>query len=73
MTVFALQLVKQALSTPKSRQQILEITKLPERTLRYNLAILKRQGMVKEIPVFSDLRKKLFLLKRGENNESYRK
>ncbi|MDI6806893.1 MAG: MarR family transcriptional regulator [Candidatus Aenigmarchaeota archaeon] len=68
VNAFALLLIKQALSTPKTRQQLIKITKLPERTLRYNLAILKKQGMVKEIPPYFDLRKKLFLLK-GENDE----
>ena len=63
MNQFASTLIKSALlSSPKSRQQLLEITKLPERTLRYHLAILKRQGLVKEILTFSDLRKKIFLL-----------
>jgi DNA-binding transcriptional ArsR family regulator len=66
VNAFALRLIKQALSTPKTRQQLLRITKLPERTLRYNLSILKRQGIVKEIPIFSDLRRKLFLLKARE-------
>jgi DNA-binding transcriptional ArsR family regulator len=64
VSVFALQLIKRALSTPKTRQQLLRITKLPERTLRYNLSILKKKGIVEEIPVFSDLRRKLFLLRR---------
>jgi len=60
---FASELIKSALlSSPKTRQQLLEITKLPERTLRYNLAILKKQGLVKEISTLSDLRKKIFSL-----------
>jgi len=59
---FASELIKSALSSsPKSRKQLLEITKLPDRTLRYNLAILKEQGLVKEIFVLKDLRKKVFL------------
>jgi len=60
---FASRLIKSALlSSPKTRQQLLEITKLPERTLRYHLATLKRQGLVKEISTLSDLRKKIFSL-----------
>jgi DNA-binding transcriptional ArsR family regulator len=60
---FASKLIKSALSSsPKSRQELLEITKLPDRTLRYNLSILKEQGLVKEITSFSDLRKKIFSL-----------
>jgi predicted transcriptional regulator len=64
---FVLKDVKEALSdSPKTRQQLLKITKLPERTLRYNLSILKRQNLVKEIVTFTDLRKKLFSLNRGD-------
>jgi len=60
---FASELIKLALSSsPKTLQQLLEITKLPERTLRYNLAILKKKGLVKEILILSDLRKKIFSL-----------
>lgn len=63
MNQFASKLIKSALSSsPKTRQQLLEITKLPERTLRHNLAILKKQGLVKEISTLSDLRKKIFSL-----------
>jgi len=59
--LFATKLIKSALfSSPKTRQQLLEITKLPEGTLRYNLRILKNQGFVKETPVLKDLRKKVF-------------
>jgi len=60
---FAVQLIKSALSgSPKTRHQLLKITKLPERTLRYNLSILKRQDLIKEVAIFSDLRRKLFSL-----------
>jgi len=65
---FASQLIKSALSSsPKTRQQLLEITKLPERTLRHHLAILKRQGLVKETLTLSDLRKKIFSLEVDRN------
>ena len=58
-----MQLIRRALSTsPKTRQELLKLTGLPERTLRYNLVILKKNGIVKEIPVLSDLRKKMFSL-----------
>ena len=61
MNQFASELIKSALSSsPKSRQQLLEITELPERTLRYHLAILKNQGFVKETLILKDLRKKVF-------------
>jgi len=56
--------IEQALSTPKTKQELLEITKLPERTLRYNLQKLKSQGMLNEILVMSDLRRKMYNLKK---------
>lgn len=57
-----MELIRKALSTPKTTQKLLKITKLPERTLRYNISILKKQGIVKEIIVLNDLRKKMFSL-----------
>ena len=71
MNVFALKKIKKALSTPKNRRQLLKITKLPERTIRYNLAILKKQGLLREHYVLSDLRMKIFSLvnKGSERNE----
>jgi len=63
VNAFALQKVRNALSTPKTRQQLLEITGLPERTLRYNLSILKEQGLVEELPVWADMRRKIFSVK----------
>lgn len=66
MIAFALKLIKKALSTPKTREELLRETKLPERTLRYNLAILKKQGLVEEVPIFGDLRRKKFVLKESK-------
>jgi hypothetical protein len=43
-------------------QEILNITKLPERTIRYNISILKKQGVIREIVSINDLRKKKFYL-----------
>jgi predicted HTH transcriptional regulator len=60
-------IIKALSSNPKTTQQLLQITKLPERTLRYNLAILKSKGFVKEIFILNDMRKKLFYLNGGEN------
>jgi DNA-binding transcriptional ArsR family regulator len=58
-----LELIKKVLSdSPKSKEQLLKITKLPERTLRYNLSKLKKQRLVKEIFMLRDLRRKIFLL-----------
>jgi DNA-binding transcriptional ArsR family regulator len=57
---FAPKLIKSALSSPKTREELLRITKLPERTLRYHLAILKKKGLVKEALLLDDLRKKVF-------------
>jgi DNA-binding transcriptional ArsR family regulator len=55
-----LEVIEDALSTPKTREELIEITKLPERTLRYNLSILKKQGIIKEIRDLNDLRRKIF-------------
>jgi len=55
------------LSTPRSLTQLIHLTKVPERTLRYNLTKLKSQNLVKEIAVFSDMRKKLFSLNGVKN------
>jgi DNA-binding transcriptional ArsR family regulator len=71
VNVFAILIIKQVLSTPKSLSQLLKETKLPERTLRYNLRILKRNGIVKELYSFRDMRRKIFILnepKRREND-----
>ena len=55
--------IKKAISnSPKTRRELLKLTKLPERTLRYNLSKLKKQKLVKEILMFRDLRRKMFLL-----------
>ncbi|MEM3833076.1 MAG: ParB N-terminal domain-containing protein [Thermoprotei archaeon] len=62
MNVFALERIEKTLATPKFKQELLKGTKLPERTLTYNLSILKKKGLIKEVPVFIDLRKKLFTL-----------
>ncbi|RLI98682.1 MAG: hypothetical protein DRP00_01520 [Candidatus Aenigmatarchaeota archaeon] len=68
MKGFALKLIKEALSdSPKTRLELLKITKLPERTLRYNLSKLKEDGLIEERFMIRDLRKKLFLLKVSEN------
>ena len=68
MKGFALKLIKEALSdSPKTRLELLKITKLPERTLRYNLSKLKEDGLIEERFMIRDLRKKLFLLKVSKN------
>jgi DNA-binding transcriptional ArsR family regulator len=65
---FALRIIKEALSSPRTFKELLILTGLPERTLRYNLSILKKQGLVKEIIIFKDLRRKIFALSEGEIN-----
>lgn len=63
MNDFALKLIKRSLlSSPKTFKVLLADTKLPERTLRYNLKLLKERGVVREVCSFSDLREKLFVL-----------
>jgi hypothetical protein len=56
-----LKLIENALSTPKFREELLEITKLSERTLRYNLAILKKKKLIIEYNILKDMRKKMYL------------
>ncbi len=60
MNAFALQAIKESLSTPRTFSELLEMTSLPRRTLSYNLAILKRDGWLSESHVFSDMRKRRF-------------
>jgi len=60
---FALQRIRKALSTAKTLEQLLQLTKIPERTLRYNLAALRKEGLLEETVVSSDFRKKIFKLK----------
>jgi hypothetical protein len=54
-------MIEKTLSTPKSRQELLKITKLPERTLRYKLAILKKKKLIIEYNILKDMRKKVYL------------
>ncbi len=64
MKGFALKLIKEALSdSPKTRLELLKITKLPERTLRYNLSKLKEDGLIEERFMIRDLRRKLFIFR----------
>jgi hypothetical protein len=53
--------IKKALSTPKSREDLLRITKLPDRTLRYNISILKKKKLILEYNILKDMRKKVYL------------
>ena len=47
------------LSSPRSIQQLRELTKIPERTLRYHLAILRRNDLLKETFSLGDRRRKM--------------
>lgn len=62
MEDFALAVIEDTLSSPKSKQELIEILNISERTLRYKLSILKKKGKIKERAVFTDLRKKIFYL-----------
>ena len=62
MNDFALAVIEEALSSPKSKQELIEILKISERTLRYKLSILKKMGRIKERGIITDLRKKVFYL-----------
>jgi len=59
---FALTVIEDTLSSPKTKQELIDILGISERTLRYKLSILKRRGIVKERAIFADLRKKIFYL-----------
>jgi len=59
-------MIKKILSRPKTLKQLLKITEIPERALRYNLAILRKQGQLEELLVSSDFRKKILKLKEAE-------
>jgi len=54
--------IRKALSTPKSREDLLRITKLSDRTLRYNISILKKKKLILEYKTLKDMRKKIYLL-----------
>lgn len=60
MNTFA---ILKLLKTPKTRKQLLEITKLPERTLRYRLAKLKKMKLIEEMISLKDTRVKLYIVK----------
>lgn len=52
-------------SSPMSIQQLREQTQLPQRTLRYNLVILRRQNLIGERRTFSDRRRKIIFISDG--------
>lgn len=62
MKAFASRRIISVLDTPKSRLELLQLTKIPERTLRHNLRILKRKNKIREVLVLDDLRTKMFAL-----------
>lgn len=62
MDDFAQEVIRKALSTPRSRQELLRITALPDRTLRYNLSILKQKRLVIDYQTLKDMRRKMFYL-----------
>lgn len=49
-------------SSPKSIQDLLQLLRIPERTLRYHLSILRRQSLIEERFSFLDMRKKLLTI-----------
>jgi len=56
-----LEIIEETLSTPKTRQELVKITGMPDRTLRYNLSILKKRKLVIEYKILKDMRKKVYL------------
>ncbi len=71
MSIFALSnssrkvLVVLASSNNFTIEQIREKTGLSERTLRFAISKLKESGLVSEVILFSDRRRKVFRLKEG--------
>jgi len=63
VNLFALERVRKALSTPRTRRELLFLTGLPDRTLRYYLAKLRREGVLIEKRDLLDARRKIFVLK----------
>ncbi len=62
MNDFALAVIEESLSSPKTKQELIQILKISERTLRYKLSVLKKMGKIKERGIIADLRKKIFYL-----------
>jgi len=56
-----LEKIRKALSTPRTRQELIKLTGIPDRTLRYNLSILRERKMVLEYKNLNDMRKKMYL------------
>jgi DNA-binding transcriptional ArsR family regulator len=52
---------------PTSLQQLRQVLQVPERTLRYHLAILRRSGLLRETFSFSDRRRKLLSISKKCN------
>jgi hypothetical protein len=59
-----LKLIEDVLSSPKSTSEILRMTKIPERTVRYNIAILRKRGVLREMSSVSDMRTRRFYIER---------
>ena len=64
MTVFASQNLRKLLVTPKTLSELKKLTNLSERTIRYHLKIFREKNILKEIPLFSDLRRKKVVIKK---------
>ena len=66
------QRILEALSSPRSIQQLQEQTQLPPRTLRYHLAILRQQNLIDERHTFSDRRRKIIFINNGSEESKKR-
>ncbi|MFA4646218.1 helix-turn-helix domain-containing protein [Pyrococcus kukulkanii] len=58
-------LVLQALERPMSSKELAKATNLSERTVRHALKVLKDSGMIREIYLLEDARKRLYALNPG--------
>jgi DNA-binding transcriptional ArsR family regulator len=55
----------EALSRPRTIPELLRLTNLSKRTLRYNLFILRKMGMIKVSPMLGDMRRKVIRLSKN--------
>ncbi|MFA4641446.1 winged helix-turn-helix domain-containing protein [Pyrococcus kukulkanii] len=55
----------EALEKPMSSKELAKATNLSERTVRYALKVLKDSGIIREIYLLEDARKRLYMVNPG--------
>ncbi|MGF3499266.1 MAG: helix-turn-helix transcriptional regulator [Candidatus Methanosuratincola sp.] len=53
-----------ALEGPATQSDIRKKTSIPTRTVKYAIKSLRESGMIKEIPDWKDMRKKIYVVQR---------